>query len=116
MVAGDINNPRSPLRAFHHAPDDVVVRRRPVEALFQAPAVDDVAHEIHRVAAGMVEEIDQHLVVAAPSAEMDVADPDRAVADAVAPFGADQSSDRCRLVHRHIPEPFASEPPYRGNL
>jgi len=52
---------------------------RPVDLLLQPPAVDDVADQIHGVAVGMVEEVDQQFVIAALGAEMHVADPDRAI-------------------------------------
>ena len=88
VVAGDEDHPRAAAGTLQQPPDDVVVRRRPEEAPPQSPPVDDVADQIHRVAVDMVEEVDQHLRVAAAGAEMDVADPDRAVAGPLDdPFG-----------------------------
>src|SRR5690606_29129341 len=65
-------------RAFEDPPDHVVMCRRPVELLLEPPAIDDVAHEIERLAVRMVEEVDQQLRIAALGAEMDIADPDGA--------------------------------------
>ena len=53
--------------------------RRPVEFLLHLPAVDDVTHQIDRVAVAMIKEIDQQFCVAPACAQMDVADPDRAI-------------------------------------
>ena len=80
MIAGDIDDAGATLGALQDAPDDVVMRGGPVEALLQAPAVDDVADQIQRVAVDVVEEIDQHVGVAAARAQVDVGNPDRAVA------------------------------------
>src|SRR3546814_20325789 len=44
------------------------------------PSVDDVADQIERLAIDMVEEVDQQIGVASARAEMDVADPNRAIA------------------------------------
>jgi hypothetical protein len=65
---------------------------RPIEALLHPPAVDDVADQIDGLAVGMVEEVDQHLRVAAARAEMNVRDPDSAKPP---PFG-----DRRLGMHR----------------
>jgi len=78
MVAGDIHDARAALGALQYAPDDVVMRRRPVELLLQPPAIDDVTHEIHRLAVDIVEEVDQQLGIAALCAKAHVADPDGA--------------------------------------
>src|SRR5690606_30832181 len=83
MVAGDIDDARAAPGALENPPDDIVVRRRPVELLLQPPAVDDVADEIERLAVGGIEEIDQQPSIAALGAEVDVADPDRAIAAAL---------------------------------
>ncbi len=88
VIAGDIDDPRAALGALEDAPDDVVVRRGPVELLLQPPAVDDVADQVHRLAVDIVEEVDQHLGVAALGAEMDVGDPDRAVLAAASSEGS----------------------------
>src|SRR3546814_9883514 len=53
---------------------------RPEMPFLEAPAVDDVADQIERLAIDMVEEVDQQIGVASARAEMDVADPNRAIA------------------------------------
>ena len=45
----------------------------------QAPAINDVANQIERLAFHRVEEIDQHFRIAAARAQMDIRYPDRAV-------------------------------------
>jgi hypothetical protein len=80
VIAGDIDDPRTALGALQHPPHHIVVRGGPVKAPLHAPAVDDVADQIHGFAVGMVEKVDQHLRVAAARAQMDVGNPDRAKA------------------------------------
>src|SRR3546814_12383686 len=65
---------------LQHAPDDVIMLGRPEMPFLEAPAVDDVADQIERLAIDMVEEVDQQIGVASARAEMDVADPNRAIA------------------------------------
>ena len=60
MVAGDVDHLGAALGALQQAPDDVVVRARPVVALLHPPAVDDVADQVQRLAVDMIEEVDQH--------------------------------------------------------
>jgi len=78
VIAGHIDYASAAFRPLHDAPDDVVVRIGPIEFLLHPPAIDDVADQIHRLAVGAVEEIDQQFGGAASSAQMDIADPDRA--------------------------------------
>src|SRR3546814_8796336 len=80
MIAGDIDDAGAALRALQHAPDDVIMLGRPEMPFLEAPAVDDVADQIERLAIDMVEEVDQQIGVASARAEMDVADPNRAIA------------------------------------
>ena len=87
VVAGDVDHARAAPRALHDAPHDVIVRGRPVELLLQPPPVDDVADQVHGLAVDIVEEVDQQLGVAALGAEVDVADPDRAVGAPRVAFG-----------------------------
>lgn len=55
------------------------LRTGPVKFLLHLPAVYDVPNQIHRVAVAVIKEIDQQLCVTAACAQMDVADPDRAI-------------------------------------
>ena len=72
VIAGNIYDPRATLGPLQNAPDDVIMRGRPVEFLLQAPAIDNVAHQIHHLAVDAVEEIDQHVGIAAARAQMDI--------------------------------------------
>src|SRR3546814_3862809 len=65
------------LGELQHAADHVIIGRRPVPAALQWPAVDDVAHQVKRVAFDRFQEIDKQLGIAAARAEMDVGYPDR---------------------------------------
>src|SRR3546814_2743550 len=65
------------LGELQHAADHVIIGRRPVPAALQSPAVDDVAHQVKRVAFDQFQEIDKQLGIAAARAEMDVGYPDR---------------------------------------
>ncbi len=78
VIARDVDDPGAAPRPLEDPPDDVVVLGGPVDLLLQPPAVDDVADQIHRLAVGVVEEVDQQIVVAPLGAQMDVADPDGA--------------------------------------
>ena len=78
MIAGDVDDARAAVRLLEDAADDIVVARGPVPALAQLPAVDDVADQIERLALDRVEEVDQHVGVAAGRAEVGVGDPDGA--------------------------------------
>jgi hypothetical protein len=65
-----------PLRALrssflHH----VVVRLRPVPAAPQLPAVDDVAHQVQRLAVHRAQEVQQRCGLAAGRAQVQVGDP-----------------------------------------
>src|SRR3546814_21172380 len=62
MIAGDIDDAGAALRALQHAPDDVIMLGRPEMPFLEAPAVDDVADQIERLAIDMVEEIDQQKI------------------------------------------------------
>ena len=79
MIAGDIDHLGAALGALEQSPHHVVMRGRPVEFLLEAPAIDDVADEIHFLAVDMIEKVDQHLGVAALRPQMDIADPDGSV-------------------------------------
>jgi len=114
MIARDIDHPRPALGALHQPEDDIIVRGRPVEALFQPPAVDDVSNEVDGLAVGMVEKVDQHPRVAAARAQMDVADPDRPVPRTPAGRWPVPPRNRCRIAqNRFLRNILASEGPYR---
>ena len=98
MVARDIDDARAALGAFEHAPHDVIVLGRPEMALFQTPAVDDVADQIERLAIDMVEKVDQHRGVAPARAKVNVADPYGAIAS---PF-ADHAFGNMRVGRKGV--------------
>ena len=72
MVARDQDDARAPVRHLQDAAHHLVMRVGPVPALFQPPAVDDIADQIERLALHPRQEIDQQFGVAARRAEMDV--------------------------------------------
>jgi hypothetical protein len=61
---------------LHH----VVMGLRPVETALHLPAVDDVAHQIQRVAFQLADEVEQKLRLTAAGAEVDVGKEHRAIA------------------------------------
>ena len=66
--------PRLAEQFLHH----IIMLLRPVEAFFQLPAIDDVADQIQRFAAGIFQEMQQRLCLRAWCAEMCVGNPDSA--------------------------------------
>jgi hypothetical protein len=78
MVAGYVDDARAVLCLFEDAAHDIVVARRPVPALPQLPAVDDVPDQVERLAIDRFQEVEQQLGVAARGSEMRVGDPCRA--------------------------------------
>src|SRR3546814_19887101 len=63
VIAGDIDDAGAALRALQHAPDDVIMLGRPEMPFLEAPAVDDVADQIERLAI----DIDRKSVVSGKS-------------------------------------------------
>ena len=57
MIAGDIHHPRTVARQLQNAADHIIMRRWPIPALFQSPAVDDVTDKVERFAFNRMEEI-----------------------------------------------------------
>ena len=82
MVARHIDHPRAMLGLLEDAPHHVVVAGRPVPALAQLPAVDDVADEVEGLALGRLEKVEEQFGVAAGRTEMDVGNPNRAQREA----------------------------------
>jgi hypothetical protein len=80
VIAGDIDDLRAFSRLAQDLLHDVVVRLRPEPAFAKLPAVDDVADEIQVFRLVMPKEIEQIRRLAATRAEVDVGQPDRAVA------------------------------------
>ena len=66
--------------------DDVVMFLRPVKALFQLPAIDDVADKIQRLASRVFQEMEQRLGTSAMAAKMCVRNPDGPVILNAQPF------------------------------
>src|SRR5262245_7907698 len=80
VVAGDQADNRARARLRQDLPDDVAVRLRPVRLAPQAPEIDDVADQVEVVAVVAFEKRQESPGFALPSAEMNVADPDGAIA------------------------------------
>jgi len=80
VVAGDVDHVGALARLAHDLLHHVVVGLRPVPPALQAPAVDDVAHQVEMLALVSLQEIEQQFGLAAAGAKMDVRQEDRAVA------------------------------------
>ena len=93
-VGEPVTDARSVLGLLEHAADHVVVSRRPVPALAELPAVDDIADQEQRFAIGRFQEIEQQFGFAAGGAEMRVGNPDRAKSEP----GASRL-EMCRLLN-----------------
>ena len=74
---------------LHH----VVMGLMPVPASPEPPAIDDIADQIEIVGLGVLQKIEEEIGLAAPGPEMDVADPDRAIAVG----RCDRVHGQCRL-------------------
>src|SRR5439155_25271792 len=77
VVTGDVNDPRSLARFAENLLDDVVVLLRPVTAATQLPDIDQIAHDIERLAFVFAQEIEQRAGIAATRAQMRVRNPRR---------------------------------------
>ncbi len=72
VIARDVNDLRALARAAQDLLHDIVVRLRPVPALLQLPAVQDVADQIEGVGLMRAQEIEEIVGLAPGSAQMDV--------------------------------------------
>ena len=72
VVAGDVDDVGALARLAQDLLHHVVVRLRPVPPALQAPAVDDVAHQVEIVALVLLQEVEQKFGLAAAGAEMNV--------------------------------------------
>jgi hypothetical protein len=78
VVAGHEHHTRALARLAQDLLDDVVVRLRPEPLAPQLPAVDDVAHQVQRLAFQVTQKVEQRLGPAAGRAEVHVGYPGRA--------------------------------------
>ena len=78
MIARQHHHAGAALGLLHQQLDELVVDRRPVPGAGEAPAIDDVAHEVDRIRLVVLEEIDQLRDARRPHAEMHVAEEERA--------------------------------------
>ena len=76
VVAGDVGHLDAALRVSEDQPQHLVVLLVPMPGFPQFPTVDDVADEIHPLAADATEEVGQEIAACAARAEMDVGDED----------------------------------------
>ena len=81
VIARHIDDAGAVLGLLEHTAHHVVVSRRPVPAFAQLPAVDDVADEVERLAFCRLQEVEQHLSLAARCPQMRVGYPDRAIGE-----------------------------------
>ena len=80
VIAGDVDDLRAFARLAQDLLHDVVVRLRPEPAFAKLPAVDDVADQVQVFRFVMPQEVEQIRRLAAARAEVDVGEPDGAVA------------------------------------
>jgi len=80
VVAGHVDHPRALARLAQHLLHHVVVALLPVPRLLQLPAVDDVADQVQGVGLVVAQEVEQEGGLAAGGAEVDIGNPDGAVA------------------------------------
>ena len=80
VVAWDIDDTRSLAYLAQQLLQHIVVGLWPVPALLQSPAIDDVAHQIHRIRIMAAKEIKKALGLTPCGAKMDIGNPDAAVA------------------------------------
>src|SRR3546814_14350811 len=55
MISGDVDDPRPAPGALQDAANNIIVLAGPIEPLLDPPAIDDVAHQIQRTAAGFID-------------------------------------------------------------
>ena len=79
VIAGDVGDFGAVAREAQDQAQHFVVGFVPVPGFAQAPAVDDVAHEIEMVAGRVTQKVDQEIDPAAAGAEMEVGDEHTAV-------------------------------------
>jgi hypothetical protein len=78
MVAGNEDDAHTFSRLAQDLLHHIVVQLRPVPGAPQLPAVDDVAHQVQRVALDVAQEVEQRLRLTPRGAEMQIGDPDGA--------------------------------------
>ena len=86
---------------LHH----VVVCLRPVPLALELPAVDDVAHQVERVALHRLEELQQRLGLTAGRAQVQVGDPDGAQAQSALFIGVGRRLEQIgqRVASHEVP-------------
>ena len=95
VVAGHKDHPRALACLAQDLLHHVVVALRPVPGAAQLPAVDDVAHQIQRLAFGGAQEFEQRARLAARRAQVQIRDPDRANVQGCVGFGVVHAGGRC---------------------
>jgi hypothetical protein len=63
------------MRHFQQPPDHLIMLVRPIPSFAQTPAIDNVAHEIQRIALDRMEKIAQQSCLTSSRPEVDVRDP-----------------------------------------
>ena len=67
--------------------NDVVVVLVPIPGLLERPVVDDIADQIERIRLGIFQKVQQHPRLRTPRANVEIGDPDGAVAGRQAEVG-----------------------------
>jgi hypothetical protein len=81
VIAWNVDHPHALAGQAQDLLDHVVVGLGPEPAGLHLPAVNDVAHEVERVALELADELQQELGLAAARAQVDIGDERRPAAD-----------------------------------
>ena len=97
VIAGDVDDAGPLAGLAQQFLDDVVVGLVPVPGALEAPAVEDVADQVEEVGIGLLEEIEKKLGIAAAGTQMDIRNPDGAVAPGQGSDGVQRVSNSTQL-------------------
>ncbi len=100
VVAGDVDDTGPLAGLTQQFLDDVVVGLVPIPGAPEAPAVEDVADQIEEVGVRYLEEIEKQLGIAATGTQMDIRNPDGAVAPGQGSDGVQRGPIQLRCSNR----------------
>jgi hypothetical protein len=102
VVAGDVDDAGALAGLAQELLDDVVVRLLPIPCPPEAPAVENVSHQVEEIGLCLPEEIEQEFGIASPRPQMDVGDPDGTVPSGQGSDGVQWTSRSLRLGSTNI--------------
>lgn len=97
VIAGDVDDAGPLAGLAQQFLDDVVVGLVPVPGALEAPAVEDVADQVEEVGIGLLQEIEKKLGIAAAGTQVDIRNPDGAVAPRQGSNGVQRVSNSTQL-------------------